>query len=207
LLRFGWAREEEKRIPVTPDTYLFNKPNPNADIRPPPPPVMRTLALVKPLLRLGLLAGLACLAHAVFADSYAPPTPPTPPATPPTTPRHRYPVGYDPDNRQRPRAYPAEHILLPKPLYPPPSTRGEAKAGRWQPPEGYVPRRRSGAPALRRTDTREHLAPPPVDPPPPAADDSACPMRGCKLDASKHLCTGIWMGCAIIDRVCLKLAD
>ena len=176
---------------------------------------MRGIALAAPLLRLGLLAALGCLAHAVLAGSYTPPMVPlTPPPTPPPTPaRHRYPVGYDPDNRHRPRAFPAEHILLSKPLYPPPTsthaTRGEAKAARWQPPEGYVPRRCQSTPALRRTDTLGHMTPPPDAPQPAAvaADDRACPMRDCKLDPAKHICTGIWMGRTIIERRCLKLED
>ena len=113
---------------------------------------MRALAFTAfsgahPLLRLGLLAGIACLANAVLTGSYTPPTLPLSPAP------DSYPVGYDLDRRTRPYAYPARHILLSKPVYPPshpPLTRGEAKALRWAPPVGYDPRRR---PALRRTDT------------------------------------------------------
>ena len=159
---------------------------------------MRTLALftlsgARALLRLGLLAGLACLANAVLAGSYTPPTPPPSPAP------GRYPVGYHPDLRARPYAFPARHVLLSKPLYPPPTLPPEAKALRWVPPGGYTPRRR---PALRRTDT-------PADTGPPRADADRgtldCPMPGCTLDPTRHLCTGIWMGRTIIDRRCLKI--
>ena len=157
-------------------------------------PQMRTLALstlsgARPLLRLGLLAGLACLANAVLAGSYTPPTPPPSPAP------GRYPVGYDPDNRARPpAAFPASSILLSKPMYPPASpldylTRGEAKAARWSPPLGYDPAVR---PPLRRTDFPNTLP-------------EACPAPDCDLDPSIHICTGIWMGRTIIDRRCLKL--
>lgn len=162
---------------------------------------MRALALATPLLRLGLLAGLACLANAVLAGSYTPPTPPPSPA------RHRYPVGYDPDRRARPYAFPAKHVLLSKPAYPPSSpthpTRGEAKALRWAAPVGYDPRRR---PTLRRTDSMHSTGSTgsAAAPDPPRADTD-CPMPDCKLDPTRHLCTGIWMGRAIIDRRCLKI--
>ena len=168
-------------------------------------PQMRALALTalsgaRPLLRLGLLAGLACLANAVLAGSYTPPTPPPSPAP------GRYPVGYDPDNRARPAAFPASSILLSKPMYPPasppdylPLSRGHGKASRWEPPAGYDPTRR---PPLRRTDDL-------------TLDDSqqcdkqtasdTCALPDCELDPTIHICTGIWMGRTIIDRRCLKL--
>ena len=155
---------------------------------------MRTLALstlsgARALLRLGLLAGLACLANAVLAGSYTPPTPPPSPAP------GRYPVGYDPDNRARPpAAFPASSILRSKPMYPPalppdylPLSRSHGEPSRWEPPLGYDPARRR--PPLRRTDYAA----------------KACPAPECDLDPSIHICTGIWMGRTIIDRRCLKL--
>jgi len=163
-----------------------------------PPCAMRTLAFSTPLFRVGLLAALGCLINAVFAGSYTPPTPPPSPA------RHRYPVGYDPDNRHRPCAYPAKHILLTKPLHPPTSTRGEAKTARWLPPQGYVPRRRQNEPTLRRTDAHGQEQAELVT---SGTERQNCLMSGCQLDPRKHLCTGIWMGTTILNRVCLKTED
>ena len=57
---------------------------------------------------------------------------------------------------------------------------------RWEPPVGYDPRRRGG----------DAPAPP---------DTMCCPMPNCPLDASAHLCTGVWMGRVILDRRCLRI--
>jgi hypothetical protein len=133
----------------------------------------------------------------------------------------RYPIGYDPDNRGRPLAsqqklqqgqqqsHP-EQILRPKPTHPPTTayTRGEAKTLRWKPPRGYVPRRHQSMPELRTGSTGSTGAPPDNRQPLAITTTSnKCLMPGCQLDPQKHLCTGIWMGTRIIDRVCLKTKD
>ena len=70
------------------------------------------------------------------------------------------------------------------------------------PPLGYHPRRR---PPLRRTDTTAEITADITMPPETVPDGSVFPMPECTLDPRKHICTGIWMGRAIVERRCQKL--
>lgn len=103
----------------------------------------------------------------------------------PTLAALRYPVGYDPDRRERPRYFSADG-LLPRPARATGTTRGEAKRARWEPPAGYVPRSQRAAPAPDRAAFVN-------DDPPDFADGRV------------RLCTGIWMGRVILHKHCVAL--
>ena len=106
----------------------------------------------------------------------------------PTPPPLRYPVGYDPDCRERPMYYPSPDVLLPRP------TRSDTKRTRWEPPRGYVPRPRS-------TDVSDNA--PSVDRAPFINDDPPFDYT----DGRVRLCTGIWMGRVILHKHCVVLED
>ena len=108
----------------------------------------------------------------------------------------RYPVGYDPDHRERPRYFPSPDALLPRPEVRPttlpttrPTTRGEARRARWEPPTGYVPRSQRAAPAGHGAERAAFVNDEPPD----------------YSDGRVRLCTGIWMGRVILHKHCVAL--
>lgn len=102
----------------------------------------------------------------------------------------RFPVGYDPLSRGRPFEEPRTPQNSPR--------RGVLKAKRWEPPEGYRPRRTDRMP-LRTAEKKNAVR--------TVEDNNVEYIKWDNPPNSQHstLCTGIWCNNRILYKTCVRI--